>query len=393
MSLRIPPIAVAAFLFFCGVMGTRPLVPLLALELGIGAGEIGVLVAVFAIIPLALASRAGAWMDHHGTGRALLASGLVGALGLALPAFLPGRAGLYVSQLICGSGFTIFVLAAQNQAGRLAKTIWERERSIAVFSMGVALGGLAGPLLGGLAAERLGYATAFLLLTGPTLAAVGFVLHFVAGDRETEAASGGRALTPPPSLRTPLRVLGYHPYLGRAVLISSLILMGKDIYIAYFPIYALEAGLGASLIGTIVALHNGGGVVMRFAMLPLVRHLGKNRVIVLSIAVAAACFAALPLVSAVWALALVSLIMGMGLGVGQPLSISRTINLSPADKVGEVLGFRLACNRFTQVVTPLAAGGLLAFSAVPGVFVAIAVMMGLGSTRLAIPEEAEGGGA
>ena len=392
MSTRVPPVATAGLLYFAGAMGTRPLVPLYAVELGIGPEEIGVIVAVFAVIPLVLAAVAGSWMDRHGTGRALVASVLVGAAGLALPALLPGRTGLYLSQLIAGTGFTVFVLAAQNHIGRDAPDAWSRERSMAVFSMGVALGGLAGPLVGGFSADGLGFRTAFAILALAAVAALPLVWRLARGDGAAEAASAGRPPNPAPSLRAPLRVLGYHPYLGRAMLISSLILMGKDMYVAYFPVYAQAAGLGASMIGLIVALHNGGGVVMRFALLPMVRLMGKDRVIILSLLAAAACFVVLPLFEGAVALAAISLVMGMGLGIGQPLSITRTINLAPSDKVGEVLGFRLACNRFTQVVTPLAVGGLLFFTGVPGVFLAIGAVIGAGSTRLSVPEEVERAG-
>jgi len=88
-------------------------------------------------------------------------------------------------------------------------------------------------------------------------------------------------------------------------------------------------------------------------------------------------------------LTLISLAIGMGLGVGQPLSISTTVTLSPAAKVGEVLGFRLTCNRLTQVVTPLSFGGIAIFTGVMGIFWVIGGILIVGCTRISIPNEQE----
>jgi MFS family permease len=60
--------------------------------------------------------------------------------------------------------------------------------------------------------------------------------------------------------------------------------------------------------------------------------------------------------------------MGLGLGCGQPLSISTTYSASPKDRTGEVLGLRLAVNRFSQLVAPVFFGGLGAFGGLVLVF-------------------------
>ncbi|WP_099865904.1 MFS transporter [Pararhizobium haloflavum] len=383
MSLPIVP--TASFFLVAGVMGTRPLVPLLAIELGIGVAEIGVLVAVFAMIPLLAAAVAGSWMDRHGVVRPLLLGAIVTALGLALPFALGGRVGLYLSQLVAGTGFTLFILAAQKHSGRAAPGL-SRERSVAVFSMGVALGSLAGPLLGGPGGDHLGYATTFAILGGVALVAASLVLPLMAGMRPTPLPQNGE---PDKSGHNPLRVFGYNKYMARAFLVSSLILIGKDMYVAYFPLYAVQAGMTASWIGIVVAMHNVGGVIMRFFMVSLVIRFGKNLVIITSVIGAGVCYLLLPLTRDPLALAAISIAMGFGLGLGQPLSITRTINLSPPHKVGEVLGIRLACNRLTQFVTPLAIGGASIFAGVSGIFFLIGAVLVAGAARLKVPAEAE----
>ncbi|ETX31021.1 MFS transporter [Roseivivax isoporae] len=378
---RHPLVAFAAFFHLAGVLGTRPIVPLYASELGIGPAEIGVLVALFATLPLFLALRAGRWLDLRGSRSMLITCTIVAALGLALPELMPGRPGLYASQVVTGSASTLFILAAQRSVGALAAEAGARERNVAIFSLGVALASFAGPFPAGFIAETLGYGPSFLMLGGVTLASLLVAVRLPA-DRP-DATPG---VAPFPA-GNPLRVLGYNPYMGRAFLISSLILMAKDIYVAYFPLHAASIGLSAGTIGVIIGLHNGGGVVMRVALLPLVECFGKNRVVVSSILLGGILFLALPMLDGIVLLTLASIGIGLALGLGQPLSISTTIALSPRDKLGEVLGVRLGFNRFTQAVVPLGFGGAVLVTGVAGVFAVVGAVLCVGATRLRIPDE------
>lgn len=389
-------LAAATFFSVSAIMGTRPVVPLYAVSLDIGAGEVGVLVAVFSLLPLLIATAAGAWMDRHDQAIALILGSAVAALGLLLPFFFTGRAGIYVAQVVAGFGFTVYILAGQSSAGNPHKDSWTRERHIAIFSMAIALGSLIGPALSGYMADQIGFGLTFLIMAlKGTLALIPAVVLLMRERRTSRALppGAGRSKTSPPAgtpWPEPRRIMGYHPYMHRAFLVSILILMGKDMYVAYFPLYAIEAGISATWIGIIIALHNSGGVVMRVLMLPLVRLFGKDRVIVASILSTGLVMLLLPLSQNVWVLLAVSLGLGLGLGIGQPLSISRTINLSPPDKVGEVLGFRLTLNRLTQVVTPLCFGAMTLVTGIAGIFWALGLILALGSRHLSVPPEAEG---
>ena len=121
-------------------------------------------------------------------------------------------------------------LRRKNQSGRFATSPWAREQSMAVFSMGVALGSLIGPFIGGFVAQYLGYDWAFLILALPALFSTGFVIPLMAQDKTYSA--GQPASTHSASFGNPRRIFGYHRYMFRAFLVSSLILMGKDMFVA-----------------------------------------------------------------------------------------------------------------------------------------------------------------
>ena len=378
---RRPLVAIAAFFFMTGVMGTRPLVPLASLELEIGAGEIGVLVAVYSIVPLFLAMPVGRWMDSHGTRNILLGSAVAGSAGLLLPSMWLSREGMYVSQLITGCGWAVFILAAQKNIGEAGRDTWSREKNVAVFGLGTALGSFFGPMIGGLMSDFTGFGWAYFTLGLITLGSFPVLLP-LPNDRREPTSKPQQVLS-----RNPLRIFGYHRYMKRAFLISSLILMAKDMYVAYFPVYAHTLGISASWVGVIIAIQNGGGVIMRVVLLPLVRRFGKNNVVIYSIFLSGVFFLAIPLVDDLVFLTLVSLAIGLGLGLGQPLSITTTINLAPPEKVGEVLGFRLSCNRLTQVVAPLVFGTVVLFTGAVATFWLVGLILALGCIKLRIPSE------
>lgn len=85
-----------------------------------------------------------------------------------------------------------------------------------------------------------------------------------------------------------------------------------------------------------------------------------------------------------------SFILGMGLGIGQPLSISTTILSLPKNRVGEGLGLRLSVNRLTQVVGPITFGAvanLLGYSAVFWIVGGV-IFFGSFKTKIKIDSEA-----
>ena len=55
-----------------------------------------------------------------------------------------------------------------------------------------------------------------------------------------------------------------------------------------------------------------------------------------------------------WALAAVSFFLGVGCGVGQPLSMTLVYNASPKGREGEAAGMRITVNQVAHFAIPLA---------------------------------------
>jgi MFS family permease len=182
------------------------------------------------------------------------------------------------------------------------------------------------------------------------------------------------------------------PDLRKALASSALVLYSRDIFVAYFPLLALQYGLSASATGWIITVQGIAMMTIRIFLYRLTRTVGRNQVLLISILMAGLSFILVPLTEQTVVLVLISALMGAGLGCGQPLSMTTTYNASPRDRTGEVLGLRLATNRLSQTIAPLFFGlvgswaGLVSVFYVSGAF----LLGGAMATRPKRGERSEG---
>ncbi|WP_241236320.1 MFS transporter [Brevibacillus marinus] len=348
MKVTLARILLIAIGFHTMLWMTRPIVTLYASELGAGTMEIGLLTSIYAFLPLLLAVRAGRFADHVGD-RTPLLLGMVGCVaGMLVPSLFPARLSLYLSQIMVGISQVIVNISLQNALGNAANDA-NRDHYFGVFSMMVALAGCIGPIAGGYVSEHYSYSAVYLV--GGLLCAGPIILSWgIPAKRKprTEADS---------SLSNSLQLLQM-PLLRKALLSSALVLYSREIFVAYFPLYGQKLQLSDSLIGWIIALQGLAMVPIRFYLSRMVGAFGRDRVLLWSILLAGVSFLLVPFLDQVYLLMLLSALMGIGLGCGQPLSMTTIYNVSPRNRTGEVLGLRLATNRLSQLIAPLFFGML-----------------------------------
>ncbi|WP_396122035.1 MFS transporter [Caldibacillus thermoamylovorans] len=142
------------------------------------------------------------------------------------------------------------------------------------------------------------------------------------------------------------------PVLRKALISSALVLYSKDIFVAYFPIFAKEYDIPTSSIGWIIAIQGFAIILVRFFLNALTEKLGRDRVLIISVFIAGISFLFIPFTENIFILGALSALIGLGLGCGQPLSMTTTFNASPKSRTGEVLGLLLASNRLSQLIAP-----------------------------------------
>ena len=348
MSLYIT--ALLAILNQVAMKGSKMLVALYAIELGASPFTIGALVSTYAVFPLVLAVYAGRVSDRRGV-RAPMMLGSIGlATGLAIPAVFPALPALFVSSALIGTASLFFHVAVHNLVGSLGEG-QERTRNFSTLSLAASVSGLIGPLLVGFAIDFSGYLPTYLLLAavacipGLVLACYSSFIPARIKSHEEEPDRNVRDLLASPSLR-------------KTFFTSGLIIAGIDLYNFYMPLYGHSIGLSASVIGAIVGMQAVAAFVVRLWMPRLATRFGERRVLTASLFVAGLTYLAFPNFSNPYVLGVISFVLGLGLGCGQPLSIIMTYNDSPPGRAGEALGLRLTVNKFTQIVVPIAFGSL-----------------------------------
>ncbi len=153
------------------LVGNRITVSLEALHLGASAAVVGVLLALYALLPMLSAVAVGRLTDRVGVRRPMLVGSIALMIGSALPALVSGFAPLFISACIVGVGFMLFQLPAQNATGEMGKPA-DRPHNFSQLSLGYSISGFIGPLVAGFTIDHGGFAVTFAVLAALPLVAV-----------------------------------------------------------------------------------------------------------------------------------------------------------------------------------------------------------------------------
>lgn len=332
----------------------------------------GLLAASYAVFPLLLALPIGGLVDRLGE-RRLMAIGAAVVLGCSafllfwgssVPALVAGTALLGAGQLACVVGQQAVV--ANNAASSRLDSAFGYLTFAA--SLGQALGPLAISVVGG-ASVRPNTQAIFVLATAMSL--VLFLTTFVISSNVSKGrrtAKGGPKGSAVALLRTPGVV--------RALATSATVLAVVDLTVVYLPALGAERGLTAATVGLMLTVRALFSMVSRLGLGSMSRKLGRMKLLVLSLAISTVALGVAAIPMPEWLLFIVMAFLGLGLGIGQPLTMSWLSAQAPEGQRGRALALRLAGNRIGQVVLPSAIGVVAVGLGAAGVFLASAVAVG-----------------
>ena len=86
----------------------------------------------------------------------------------------------------------------------------------------------------------------------------------------------------------------------------------------------------------------------------------------------------MPFLQSAVALSVVSFIIGLGLGCGQPITMTLAFSNSVEGRSGEIMGLRITVNNLTRVVVPIIFGSIGTLFGMFAVFGVSALMLGSG---------------
>ncbi len=351
-------VSLAALLYWIASHSLRPFVVVRLDELGASAQEVGLVAAAYAFVALFLAIPGGRAIDRLGTKRVLYVSlAAMTALGVAYAA-ASTILQLLVLQVVNGVVELFVWLAIQTLATGAGRgdTL---ARHLSLFSFMWGLGIAVGPAVGGLVYDRFGWSA--LALTYAGTAALMLLAAILAPDRPGLRARGGRLGRDAwQTARTPAI---------RTTLLSSFVVMYViSIKSTFYPLALQERGVSVPVIGLLLSIMGIASLAVRPALPLLTRRLGAGTVMVIGTVVGVVGISLTPWLLHPALLVAAALVTGAGYGSNPPVVMQLlTEHSSDADR-GLVMGLRATAGRLSQVVQPLAFGGLAALAGMAAAF-------------------------
>ena len=347
-------------------VGARMTTSLFALSLGASELTVGVLVALFALVPMLLAVSAGRLIDRVGPRPPLLVGLAVLAVATALPFAFPHLVTLYVSSTLIGTAF-MYAHIAMNSVFGAHGTPEERAVNFSWLALAFSLSNTIGPLVAGTAIDVLGHAAALLLLA--VFPAAALVLLWA---RKRPLPRPERA---PQERDAGVLDLVRLPGLRVVFIVSALLAMGWDLYTFLIPLYGVRIGLSAAAIGVILSTFALATFTVRLIMPWLIRRVANRTVIVGALGVSGAAYVLFPFVTTAPALMALSFLLGLGLGCAQPVIMSRLYEAAPPGRQGEAVGVRTLLLNGSHTLIPIASGALSVVAGMSPAFWLIAAFL------------------
>jgi predicted MFS family arabinose efflux permease len=363
-------IVVATVLTHAAFNGSRLTMSLDALALGASALDVGVIMSIFAALPMALGVSAGRYVDRVGVRRPMLFAVLLLAFSVALPLILPAMSTLYVAAAGAGSSFMLFHICVQHAIGE-GSSGEARKANFGWLALGFSISNFLGPTIAGVVIDAAGHRAAFGVATA--FATASFLL--IAWRRERLPHRHAHESDPAP--RSAMELLR-EPGLRRVFIVTGILASAWDVFVFVTPIYGHSVGLSASRIGFILGAFALATFVIRLALPWLSRHVRDWTLILSTMLIACAAYATFPLMQTVELLACTAFILGLGLGSTQPSVMSLIYATAPAGRAGEAVGLRSVVLNASSTVLPLAFGGVGAAVGMVPVFWSMAGVLACG---------------
>jgi MFS family permease len=352
----------------------RPAASYRALELGGSAAAVGAVAAAFALLSVFAAIPIGLAIDRLGPKRFL-----VGGVGLLASSSLLCAAsdsivGLGIAQGLVGLGQVSFVLAIQS----IVANRTDKDAGFARITVAGGSGQLAGPMLAGLlvgstvvGASLTGATKTFLV--GAALAAIGVVLAMAASRTLPDS-------TPehPMIVRSSLRAIAGSSGLGQALFTSIVTSTSIEMMVTYLPVLGTARGISPAVIGTVLAIRAVSGLASRVVMTRMLARLGRRGLLIASLVAAGAAMLGIAFSHSIWLLVVLSVVVGFGLAVGAPLTMTLVAARVPRGTRAAAMAVRITGDRVGLLTLAVLLGGLASVFGAGTVFVAVSATL-LGS--------------
>ncbi len=334
---------------------SRMTVTLAAIHLHAPTYVVGMLLSLYALLPMVLSVSIGRWIDRVGTRIPMLIGAITLGVAFIVPTLWLSLAALCVNSISTGVGFLLFHMSVQKLTGELGNDS-ERMRNFGVLAVGFSVSAFCGPIIAGYLIDAVGHNASFAasFIASAALITTAFVLL------KWRWRFDGRAPISAPSRPLNARVFDLlnTPELRRLYLAIVVISSLWDLFMFLVPVQGSNIGLTASQIGFVLAAFAAATFSVRLALPLFVDRLSEWQMIGVVQVVAAGVYLVFPLVTGHYGLIALSFVLGLGLGIGQPAVMSLLHKVTPAGRIGEAVGLRMTMVNGTQTVLPTVFGSV-----------------------------------
>ena len=357
---------VPGFLMNLGLGMTAPIIPLFATKLGATLTLAGTIVALRGLGPILFNIPSGIFLTRVGNRKMLLTT----TAGMVAVAVLTG-----VTRSLFFLGICTFLSGGLISSWQMTRVSFLRSaappevrgRAISAFGGMLRIGGFIGPIVGGVIAQYLGFASTFYAQAAMIGAAL--IVYISPKSRRdsipyddgaesgSEGRSGKEAIGHP--IREVVSVLKRHAKslltVGFVTIAFSVVRSARQIV---FPLWGDAIELEIAMIGLIVGLSSGIDMLLFLPAGYIMDRKGRKWAAVPSLCIMSLALLLLPLSSGFAGLLAVGLAIGFGNGLGSGIVMTLGADLAPEENPGSFFGVWFLVANIGSTLGPLIIGGL-----------------------------------
>jgi MFS family permease len=346
-------------------------VPVYGLQLGASPLVLGAVLSAQYLLPLVLAIPLGGVVSRYGGRATLLAGAGIMVAGLLSMHTWYGYAGLVIGQLLVGLAHLQMVLAAQTIISNLG-TGPRLEQYFGWYATWLSGGQVIGPLLAGAVLKSSDTEYVFLVMALFALVSGVVTLRLTGQARERIHVTRQQA-----GFRAQWQLVGSNRGVQLSILVTVLGMFALGVYGSYLPVYLESLAISPLIIGVLVSLRAGVSMLVRPFMARIIALAGgRVPTVLLSLGTLAAGLAFLGASEQLLLMAALAMLVGIGSGLTQPLSMVILAESVERERRAGALGMRLMANRAVHFLAPLFFGLLLELSGFTLAFAASGILIG-----------------
>jgi len=353
----------------------RPMITYRALELNGTGKTVGILGALYAILPVLVAVFFGKIVGRIGE-RAFL---IIGSTGVLSSSFLLSKSNslltLGLLTAIAGVSHLAVMVGGQTMmANRSTHETYDRDFGYYTFS--ASFGQMFGPLLGGLVAGSNGVlprSTSHAFILATLISLIGLVPILLTRSLDVSI----KDVVKESGVKVRVVDVMKHRGMKEAMFTSLVISTTIDILTIFIPLLGTELRITPVVVGVILGVRSAASMLSRLFLGQLSQRFSSRSTLVISTTVATFALVAMYFAKDALFLGLVIFIVGFTLGIGQPLTMAWVSKISAPQERAMAITLRLTGNRVGQFGLPIAAGLVVSALGVGSLFLGLAVLVGV----------------